>query len=187
MVLLTVCLVLLVCPAAGHAQKALKPIKTALKEKKYSDAVKQIAELRKDSLYRNDEKLCEYAIEAQRGLNDAQNTKLYLKQPCDTAAFFNTTYQIIAEAVRLDSIEQAALENEGTKPRQQRLVQDMLRTYFKNLNAGARYFYRQGKYAQAMPLLREAAGKGRACRARADDGGIVLHGASSLVLFFPSA
>ena len=158
MVLLTVCLVLLVCPAAGHAQKALKPIKTALKEKKYSDAVKQIAELRKDSLYRNDEKLCEYAIEAQRGLNDAQNTKLYLKQPYDTAAFFNTTYQIIAEAVRLDSIEQAALDNEGTKPRQQRLVQDMLRTYFKNLNAGARYFYRQGKYAQAMPLLREAVG-----------------------------
>ena len=36
-------------------------------------------------------------------------------------------------------------------------------------------------------LLREAAGKGRACRARADDGGIVLHGASSLALFFPSA
>ena len=40
---------------------------------------------------------------------------------------------------------------------------------------------------QLGTLLREAAGKGRARGARADDGGIVLHGASSLVLFFSSA
>ena len=40
---------------------------------------------------------------------------------------------------------------------------------------------------QLGTLLHEAAGKGRARGARADDGGIVLHGASSLVLFCPSA
>ena len=91
------------------AQKAFKPVTTALKAKNYKEALQQIGMLRKDSLYRENTKLCVYAIEAQRGLNDAENMKLYLKQNYDTLSFFSTTYEIVREAIRLDSIEKKML------------------------------------------------------------------------------
>lgn len=62
------------------AQKAFKPVKTALKDKKYNEAITQIEKLRTDSTFKNNTKLCLYAIEAYRGLNDAENTKIYLKK-----------------------------------------------------------------------------------------------------------
>ena len=87
------------------AQKAFKPVTNALKAKNYKEAIQQINKLRADSTYRNNLKLCLYSIEANRGLNNAENTKIYLKKSYDTIAFFSTTNEIISEAIQLNLLE----------------------------------------------------------------------------------
>ena len=108
---------LLLCVLPCSAQKAFKPVTTALKAKNYKEAIQQINKLRADSTYCNNAKLCIYSIEANSGLNDAQNMKIYLKQSYDTLAFFSTTRDIISEAVRLDSIERMLQLTENKKPK----------------------------------------------------------------------
>lgn len=145
---------LLFFPIIAPAQRAFKPVKSALKEKNYKEAVNKISALRKDTLYLNDPKLCLYSIEANRGLNDAENTKLYLKKNYDTLTFFSTTHQIIKEAVRLDSIERALQESEERKPKQTDYICSLLRQYAPNITAASRFFYKKGKYNEAMSYLR---------------------------------
>lgn len=148
--------VLLALALPCTAQKALRPVRTAMKDSKYKEAIALIAKLRNDTLYRSNPKLCLYAIEANRALNDAENTKLYLKQNYDTIAFFSTTAQIIAEAVRLDSIEKALWQAEERKPKHAKTVCENLQTCFPNLLAAGRYYYRKAKFSEAMPYLRTA-------------------------------
>ncbi|MFR1987229.1 MAG: hypothetical protein ACLS29_03325 [Prevotellamassilia sp.] len=147
-------LLLFTAPGALSAQRAFKPVKLALKAKNYGEAIKQINQLRQDSVYRDAPKLCIYSMEAYQGQNDAQNMKLYLKQSYDTLAFFSTTYQIVNEAIRLDSLEQQLRVTEEQKPKYQNQVKEQLRRYFPNLLVGARFFYKRGKYQEAMPYLR---------------------------------
>lgn len=136
------------------AQKAFKPVKTALKDKKYNEAITQIEKLRTDSTFKNNTRLCTYAIEAYRGLNDAENTKIYLKKSYDTLAFFSTTRELITTALRLDSIENVLLHQNGDKPKQKHLVCSVLSQYYPNINAAARFYYSKSDYNNAMKFLR---------------------------------
>lgn len=137
------------------AQKALKEVRSSLKSNNYKEALTKIEKLRADSSLRDDPRLCLYSIEANRGLNDAENTKLYLKKAYDTVAFFSTTRQIVEQAVRLDSMEAAALEDAQRrfKYKNYKTVSESVLQYYANLGAGASYFYRKGKYAEAMPYM----------------------------------
>lgn len=144
---------LTILPIAGNAQKAFKPIKTALKEKNYKEAVNKVNALRKDSIYTNNLKLCLYSIEAYRGLNDAENLKIYLKKDYDTLTFFSTTLQIIKEAVRLDSLERIQQKEKETKSKQTNYICELLRLYLPNIKVASRYFYKKKNYAEAMKYV----------------------------------
>ena len=109
---------LLILPLQASAQRAFKPVRTALKAKNYKEAVNQVNKLRQDSTYKYNTDLCLLSMEAQKGLNDAENTKLYLKQAYDTVAFFSTTRLIVQEAVRVDSIERVEHGEQGMKTKQ---------------------------------------------------------------------
>lgn len=141
-------------PFSAEAQRAFKPVRTALKAKNYKEAINQINTLRKDTLYTNNEKLCLFSIEAYRGLNDAENTKLYLKQTYDTLSFFSTTRQIIGEALRLDSLARAAEAQKGEKNKQSVFASGIVRQYMPNLVAATRYYYKRKKYDDAINYLR---------------------------------
>lgn len=138
----------------SNAQKAYKPIKTNLKAKKYSDAIKQIDQLSKDSDFANDAKLYVLAIEANRGLNDTQNMKLYLKQNYDTLAFFSTTFQIVKNAIKVDSLENEKKENGSANTKLLRTAYDNIHQYMPNIHAAARFFYKKKRYQEALPYLR---------------------------------
>ncbi len=135
------------------AQKALKPAAEALKQKKYKETITQVEKLRADSLLRDNVKLCLYSIEANRALNDAENTKIYLKQACDTAALFSTTRQILREAQRIDSIETVLQAEQGKKPKQERLTIELAKRYFPNILAASRFYYYKKNYTEAMNYL----------------------------------
>lgn len=136
------------------AQKAFKPVTTALKAKNYKEALQQISKLRKDSLYKDDVKLCVYAVEAQRGLNDAENMKIYLKQTYDTLSFFSTTYEVVKEAIRLDSIEKEKFKAEDKKPKQTKFVVENLHRYYPNIQAAVRFFYKKNNAEETMKYAR---------------------------------
>lgn len=140
--------------ATADKKTTLKTIRTALKNNKYKDALTAIAQLRKDSATANNPKLCLYAIEANHGLNDAENTKIYLKKSYDTLTFFSTTHEIIRECVRLDSLERSAIEMSGQKRHYAHIVKDEILKYFPNIIAAGRYYYKQKKFAESMQYLR---------------------------------
>ena len=144
--------VFILAAAPATAQKAFKTVNTALKDKKYADAVKAIQNLRKDSVLKHSPKIEIFTIEANKGLNDAENTKLYLKKSYDTLAFFSTTLEIVKACIRLDSIEHA--NNENTKKnKNHRYAIENLQQYFPNLHAGARFLFKRKKFAEALPYL----------------------------------
>lgn len=144
--------VFILAAAPATAQKAFKTVNTALKDKKYADAVKAIQNLRKDSVLKHSPKIEIFTIEANKGLNDAENTKLYLKKSYDTLAFFSTTLEIVKACIRLDSIEHANNEN-AKKNKNHRYAIENLQQYFPNLHAGARFLFKRKKFAEALPYL----------------------------------
>ncbi len=147
------CILASICLPA-KAQKAYKPIKIALKDKNYNEAIKQIDKLKADTNYCFDSKLYLYAIEANRGLNDAQNMKMYLKQNYDTTAFFSTTFQVVINAIRIDSIENENKDKQSKDTKLQRIAYDNIHHYMPNINAAARFFYKNKKYNDALQYLR---------------------------------
>lgn len=152
------CLLLTLCLLAlpAFSQKALKSIKSALKDGKETDALKEIAKLEKDSNINKDPRLYNYGVEANISLNSKQNEKAYLKQTYDTAQFFSTTYGIYEYALKTDSAERRLLAEKGTKMKFQKANAELLHKYYKNLCAGGRYFYRKKKYEEANKYLQMA-------------------------------
>jgi tetratricopeptide (TPR) repeat protein len=148
-------LALLLAPAATGClgQKALKPLKNALKERNYTEARKQADALLADSLWRDNIEVCEMGIRAEKGLNDIENTKAYLKKSYDTLSFYSTTRNIIEGCAHIARV----LRREGkanAKNSAYRRACATVHQYCPNLNSGARYLYRRGKYAEALPYLR---------------------------------
>ncbi len=151
--LVLTCALLLICNSLS-AQKAFKPVRAALKNAKYQEALKQITTLRNDTTgrYRDNERLCHYAIEANRGLNDEQNVKLYLKQPYDTIAFFSTTKAIVEEAVKADSIHRASIQGpDSLRPYKGfKGLQTEVKTHFPNIGVASRFHYDRHRWQDAM-------------------------------------
>ncbi len=136
------------------SQKVYKPIKVALKAKNYKEAIQNINKLRADSAYKDDPKLCLFSIEANKALNDAENTKIYLKTKYDTLSFFSTTHQLVKEALLLDSIETQRQDIESKKPKQKHMTAELIQKYYPNLQAAARYYYHKKNYKECLVYLR---------------------------------
>ena len=66
-------LLLFALPAKTRGQKALREVKTLLKNKDYKGALQRVQALQKDSALSGNTKLYMYGIEANIGLNDIEN------------------------------------------------------------------------------------------------------------------
>lgn len=135
------------------AQKAYKPIRTALKNNKPDDALKEIKKLEGDTLYSGDPRLYAYAVQAYQKKNDALNEKAYLKQSFDTAQLFSTVYDICTYTLRLDSTDQAWAARHQKEAKTRRANSELLHRCYANLGAGGRYHYAKKKYADAVRYL----------------------------------
>ena len=136
-----------------HAQKQLKQLRAYVKAKNTGEAMKEVQRLEADSVCRLLPKLYELAVETQILINNVENEKVYLKQQCDTAKFFNSTLLIFDYALKGDKIEQMLHAEHGNKFKLRDKHAGLLRMYYRNLNMGARYFYTKGNYKDAQQLL----------------------------------
>ena len=135
------------------AQRVLKPVHIFLQQNKPSEALAEVKRLVADPKAMTLPKLYDYGVEANTRLYDKYNEKMYLKQASDTAAFFRTTYDIFAYALKCDSLEQAAA-TEGKKLNFRKKNSPLLRLYYPNLLVGTHYFYRHRDYATANQCAR---------------------------------
>lgn len=135
------------------AQKAFKPLKSAIKAKNATEASKILASLEKDSTVNSIPKLYDLGKDVQIMINDLENEKIYLKQAYDTVKFFNSTYGIYDYIFKCDIEEQRLLAKYGTKMSFHKNNGILLHKYYKNLNAGGRFFFSKKNYKSASQLL----------------------------------
>lgn len=136
------------------AQKILKPVKTLIKAKNGSEALKQVQNLEKDSVAARLPQLYDYGKQAQILINDTENEKAFLKQAYDTAGFFNSTLGIYEYILKCEQEEQRCLAEGEARMKFHRENSEILHRYIANINAGGRYFYSKQKYAEAMNFFR---------------------------------
>ncbi|MBP3228946.1 MAG: hypothetical protein J6M53_09235 [Bacteroidaceae bacterium] len=136
-------------------KKAYKPVRTALKAGKATDALTAINKLAADSVYCGDPKLYAYGIDAEQLLCESYNEKMYLSQKIDTAQFFAANYELCRFILRCDTAE---LKNAATQGRTgtdasplpyRRQNRHLLQQYYPNLSAAARFHYAKRQYAEA--------------------------------------
>lgn len=124
-------------------QKAFRPIRAALKAKKYGDAFGLVESLRKDSLIALDPQLYAYGVEASRRLNDIENEKIYLKRKPDTLAYFRTLYNIFDYALLTQQRAEATQWKRRAKTAKDH--RELLNGLFGNMNAATLYFLAKNK------------------------------------------
>lgn len=147
---LTLLLFVFVTLGGVSAQKAYRPIKTALKAKNGKEVLASVQKLMADSAYASDPKLYLWGIEAYRLMNDVENEKLYLKKNIDTTAFFSSTLGIFEYVLKCDSVECRLQQLSDEKPKCRKQNIDLVRRYSKNLKVAANYYYTKKKHAEAV-------------------------------------
>ena len=105
------------CLTSSYSQKAYKPIRSLLKEKKGKDALNYVKKLEADSAYMNDPKLYDLGKDANMIIYAIENEKLYLKKQYDTITFFQSIYGIYDYILRCENKEKMLLEKENIKPK----------------------------------------------------------------------
>lgn len=142
-------------------RKQMKAIKEQIKNRKGSDALKAVENLRKDSLYTWNPQLLQYGVEACKIMYEKENEKFYLKSKPDTTALFNSLYNIIDYILLTDSAERLAALPADTanvtddcgmltppKYRYRKPNKEFISRFYTNFLAAPRYFNAQAKWDQ---------------------------------------
>lgn len=116
-------------------------IKTALKAKRYPEALKLVQEARKDSLLNNHAKFYHLGLESSKRIYGKENEKHYLKRNADTIALFRSLYNIYEYALLIDSIEQG--KNLST-------VAETMKALLPNLNAATLFFLHKQQWKEVL-------------------------------------
>lgn len=131
-------------PQSKEGRKQMKSIKEQLKAKKANEALTAIEKMRKDSTYTWNPQVLQYAVEAHKILNNKENEKFYLKSKADTAALFNTTYNLVSYILLTDSAER--MMPGEVKFRYRKPNRETLRHLYRNVQAAPIYFSALGKW-----------------------------------------
>lgn len=129
----------------SFAQKTLRSVRSALKNKKYADALKLVEKHTNDSTLTDKAQLFFYGFEASKKLNDAENEKIYLQQRQDTVAFFNSLYNIFKYALLTDSVA-SRVTGKNSVNRYRKAYLSELNAAYPNLTAATRYFITKKKW-----------------------------------------
>lgn len=142
---------LLLFSANLSAQKEYKQIKQYLKQggTNLDKVITEIDTLAKNDEFRGEAELYQFAVEAQRGINEVENEKIYLKQKYDTARFFSSILQAFKYSIKVDSIESIPSKSGRVRYKFRSKNRDLLKSYYPNvLNAGL-FYLKKREYQKA--------------------------------------
>lgn len=132
--------------ASKAGKQQMKHIRENLKNQKGAEALKEVESMVKDSLYMWNAQVLQYGTEASRILYNKENEKFYLKNKPDTAALFNSLYNMYRFALLTDKAE--VMEHADGKYRYRKSNMDFMSRFFRNLTAAPRYFSAKGKWEE---------------------------------------
>ncbi|MBP5770527.1 MAG: hypothetical protein J6W75_04110 [Bacteroidaceae bacterium] len=93
------------------------------------------------------------AAECSQRINEAENVKLYLKQPYDTVKFFSSIFDMYQYIQQADSVTCLPDEKGRVKILNRKKNHDLLLRYRPNLWAGANWFFRHDQMAKAYSIF----------------------------------
>ncbi len=152
-------IILLLLTIAGPVMGAsvIRQAKEAIKKKQNLEATakKLMEEAAKPGTKHDDRVECYVlAAECWKRVNEAENMKLYLKQKYDTVKFFSSIQQMYQLLETADSIEMLPDEKERVRIKQRETSRNNLLPYRRNLFVGGNWYFRKGKYKEAISLFR---------------------------------
>ena len=135
-------------------KKEIAQARTYIKSGKNLDKAEQsMRKLLLDSANVRNIRIYTTLAEVVRKQYEQVNEKVYLKQPYDTAAFFNTAKKLFDTYYKLDS----ALVNYGVKPDANEKIRERnseyLNTYRINLYNGGLYWLRKNDFKKSIVML----------------------------------
>lgn len=147
-------LVLLLSATNTFAQKEYKVLHNYIKSGgQIAPVMQTVQNLEKDEECKDDPKLYFLAALAQRKANDTDNTKIYLKQPYDTVAFFNTTYGMFDYTFKCDEKDRIPNAKGKVKLEYRSKCYNLVKNYWPNLYNGGLFFTRRKDYANGEKFL----------------------------------
>jgi hypothetical protein len=81
--------------------------------------------------------------------NSIQNTKAYLKQPCDTAALFNTLLNMFGNLYKCDSLDALPNPNGSIKLKYKSKTSSLRAKHLSNILNGGKYYLAKNNYSAA--------------------------------------
>ena len=152
--LLLLLLLITLSPCVNAQKKEIAQARTYIKSGKNLDKAEQsMRKLLLDSANVGNIRIYTTLAETVRKQYEQVNEKVYLKQPYDTAVFFNTAKKLFDTYYKLDS----ALVNYGVKPdanvRIRERNSEYLNTYRINLYNGGLYWLRKNDFNKSKAML----------------------------------
>ena len=152
--LLLLLLLITLSPCVNAQKKEIAQARTYIKSGKNLDKAEQsMRKLLLDSANVGNIRIYTTLAETVRKQYEQVNEKVYLKQPYDTAVFFNTAKKLFDTYYKLDS----ALVNYGVKPDANERIRERnseyLNTYRINLYNGGLYWLRKNDFNKSKAML----------------------------------
>ena len=152
--LLLLLLLITLSPCVNAQKKEIAQARTYIKSGKNLDKAEQsMRKLLLDSANVRNIRIYTTLAETVRKQYEQVNEKVYLKQPYDTAVFFNTAKKLFDTYYKLDS----ALINYGVKPDANEKIRERnseyLNTYRINLYNGGLYWLRKNDFNKSKAML----------------------------------
>ena len=147
-------LLITLSPCVNAQKKEIAQARTYIKSGKNLDKAEQsMRKLLLDSANVRNIRIYTTLAEVVRKQYEQVTEKVYLKQPYDTAAFFNTAKKLFDTYYKLDS----ALTNYGVKPDANERIRtrnsEYLNTYRINLYNGGLYWLRKNDFKKSIVML----------------------------------
>ena len=149
-------ILLLAVSAPAFPASVIRSAKEAIKKKSNLEQTAKtlLAEaVKPETPYKDRIECYQLAAECAKGVYDAENMKLYLKQAYDTTKFFNAIVDMYNRIYLADSVARTPDEKGKVQNSNQKRNHDFLLNYRKNLLAGANWFYRHDQYPKAYELF----------------------------------
>ena len=133
-----------------------KNAKTALKNKGGQDAARNalLGALSRPKLKNKERAKIHYtAALLEESLNGVENQKAYLKQPYDTARFFNKLCDMYRQLRQCDSVDYLPDYKGNVRPSFKKKTQVLRQKHRRNILSGGKFFLAKKNYASAYPFF----------------------------------
>ncbi len=143
-------------PKQEKLSKLCKNARTAVKNMRDQDAARNAllgALSRPELQNRHKAKIYYYAALLEESVNAVENRKAYLKQPYDTAKFFNKLCDMYGQLRLCDSVDVLPDAKGNQHPVYRKQTQSLRLKHVRNIMGGGKFFLAKKNYAAAYPFF----------------------------------